>query len=443
MSIPDRTITKVAWSELFPWICLFKTFSLASSVTVVAFATLGTVVAPVGWIISEKLFLTPALIQSDPFFQELTEANRSPYRGVFEQTRKPVSNVELWGARLNGLRAVFDRLTAPYRALFQVRLGARRFWYLVFGCLWSLGGWSFAGCCISRYAAISLARDERLPINEVWAFGCQRWFNCVLAVVACFLVVGLFCLPCVLIGLLLTGDVSSVIGALLWFIVAACGLGMAVVLIGTLFGWPLMIATVAAENQNALDAVTRAFAYVYQRPLHYALYGLVAVLFGGFCWLIIVTIAQTAINAGFWGASWSANVGNPGRIDDFRRFAEVESSLSVAAETVSGQTDAQLRSRTLEFSTRMIRFWNGMISTLAVSLLYGLFWCEAVAIYLLLRRDVDETEFDEVYVEGDQRVYELPPLKSDEMGVPTIERLEEYRNRKNSEPSQTLDSLGE
>jgi len=45
----------------------------------------------------------------------------------------------------------------------------------------------------------------------------------------------------------------------------------------------------------------------------------------------------------------------------------------------------------------------------------------ASAIYLLLRKDADETEMDEIYIVDEKRTYELPPLKSDENGIPQVQ----------------------
>ena len=45
----------------------------------------------------------------------------------------------------------------------------------------------------------------------------------------------------------------------------------------------------------------------------------------------------------------------------------------------------------------------------------------ASAIYLLLRKDVDDTEMDEISVVNQQRTYELPPLKTDENGIPQVQ----------------------
>jgi hypothetical protein len=443
MSIPDRTVTKVSWKDLFPWLCLLRTFAIAGSVTVVAFAALATVLSPIGWIVSEKVFLNKQTIQSDPEFQEFVEINRSPYRGIFDESLKPGNYVELFGARLSGARAVFERTTFPYRMLFRGGLGARKFFYVLFGCAWMLVAWSFSGCCITRYALLRMTRDETLPIDEVWEFGVKRFFNCVLSVLACFGVVVLFCLPCFLIGLFLTTNATSILGALLWVIVSICGVGIALSLFGLLFGWPLMIASVSAENQNALDAVTRSFAYVYQKPLNYAFYALMALIYGGFCWLIISYIANMAINASFWAASWGTNIGNPDRIAEFMAVSEPELVPVVDAVAAGGDSSKEATSSALNFSAKVIRFWNGMISTLAVSFLNGLFWCLAAGIYLLMRWDVDETEMDEVFLDEDSRTFQLPPLKSDENGIPQIQKLEDYEASRQKSESSGVDALGE
>ena len=47
----------------------------------------------------------------------------------------------------------------------------------------------------------------------------------------------------------------------------------------------------------------------------------------------------------------------------------------------------------------------------------------STAIYFLLRRDVDATEMDEVFLDQDEseEAYGLPPLKTDDAGAPTVD----------------------
>ena len=72
------------------------------------------------------------------------------------------------------------------------------------------------------------------------------------------------------------------------------------------------------------------------------------------------------------------------------------------------------------FGAGLIRFWAGCVKLLAVGFIFAYFWSAATAIYLLLRRDVDATELDEVFLDEDasEEAYGLPPLKTDEAGAP-------------------------
>jgi hypothetical protein len=304
--------------------------------------------------------------------------------------------------------------------------------------------WTFAGCAISRFALLRLTREETLPIDEVFHFSRERWGVCLLAFAACFGVVALLCVPGFFIGLLLVNDWSAWLGGLLWIFVVGFSAAMAFLLFGLMFAWPLIVTSVAAENQNALDAVTRSLAYVFQRPLNYALYGLIALAFGGFCWLIVSQIAASTIQLAFWNGSWGASVYNENRMDEFigTRSFELEPARASEAAAV---TNPDERAFTLKAGANLIRFANGLVSTLAVAFMYGLFWTLSSGVYLLLRHDVDETEMDEVFIDEESRTYDLPPLKSDAYGIPQIQPLEEYQQtmeNKNNERN-NLDGLGE
>ena len=65
----------------------------------------------------------------------------------------------------------------------------------------------------------------------------------------------------------------------------------------------------------------------------------------------------------------------------------------------------------------MIRLTVLLVRIVATGFNHAFFWCAASAIYLCLRRDVDQTEFDEVFVEDEDNSYQLPPLKAGEGAV--------------------------
>ena len=57
------------------------------------------------------------------------------------------------------------------------------------------------------------------------------------------------------------------------------------------------------------------------------------------------------------------------------------------------------------------------MTTLAVAFGFSYLWCSSTVIYFLLRRVVDATELDNVYVAEEQGLHGLPPLKTGDDGV--------------------------
>jgi hypothetical protein len=113
-----------------------------------------------------------------------------------------------------------------------------------------------------------------------------------------------------------------------------------------------------------------------------------------FCdWIVLTTE---------WAASW-------GSTSELMR--QVTSVLPHVAETPEEFTGADVG------MSKLIYFFSGCVRSVPVAFLYSYFWCAAMMIYLLLRRDEDQTEIDEVYLEEEQETYGLPPLRTDSAGV--------------------------
>ncbi len=70
----------------------------------------------------------------------------------------------------------------------------------------------------------------------------------------------------------------------------------------------------------------------------------------------------------------------------------------------------------------LIRFWVGCLKFLGIGFLYSYIWVAGSAMYLLLRRDVDATEMDEVLPEeeAEPQPAPLPEVKTDEAGAPVV-----------------------
>lgn len=419
-------VQKISWNDLCPWTLIFKTLPVASSVSVLVFALLGVVVSPMGWFLSESLFINDSLKQ-DHRLMEIVQVNRSPYRSVFQATETH-NNIVVFGASLSGPRKVFRQYVKPFEYLFNSDWGVRQFLYFLLGCCWSIFVWSFVGVAIARICLLRLTRNEQTGIDDAFQFAFQKWLTTAGAIVIPLIAVTLFCIPGFVIGLLMGFDLGVVIAGVLWFVALAGALAMGLLLLGLMFGWPLMVASVGCEGQNSFDAMTRAYAYTFQRPLHYAFYIVIAILFGGFCWLIVSELTNGVVDLAFWSASWGANLVSADRIDTIHGLVPVSEDGSESLIT-TGQN--------------LMEMWNALLKTLAAAFIYGLFWCMASAIYLLLRKDVDETETDEIYMVDEKRTYDLPPLRSDENGIPQVqdpvpvsETPEPADENSNSEPDE-------
>jgi hypothetical protein len=428
-------VQKISWSDLCPWTIIFKTLPIASSVTVLVFAVLGIVLTPMGWLLSDSIFINEGL-QQDNELMRVVQINRSPYRGVFLSKEAHTESISVFGAELSGPRAVFSQYVAPFEYLFSNqrsalppdaakevgRYGFRKFLYFFFGCLWSIFVWSFVGVAITRVALLRLTRNEQSGIDDAFEFAFDKWLTTAGAIGVPLIATAVLCIPTFVIGLMMGFDFGVVVAGILWFIVLACSIGMGLLLLGLLFGWPLMVSSVSCESQNSFDAMTRAYAYVFQRPLKYVLYSLVAILFGGFCWMIVAGLTNGIIGLSFWSTSWGANVVSAERIDIVQGIVAVNEDGSQAM---------------VDNGSSLISLWHALLKTVSAAFIYGLFWCMAAAVYLLLRKDVDETEMDEIFLSEEKRTYELPPLQSDEQGIPQIQDPTPVR-----EPVSDLDDSG-
>jgi hypothetical protein len=136
-----------------------------------------------------------------------------------------------------------------------------------------------------------------------------------------------------------------------------------------------MVATTGIERGDSFQAISTSFSYLYQRPLHAAFYTLVAALVAVPALVLAALVADATAGLALWGAS-------------FGMGHERTASLLPAAITEQSP-----------FGARAIGFWTQVLETVLGAFGWGYFWSIATAAVLLLRRDVDGTEIDEIAFE--------------------------------------------
>ncbi|MBN2580500.1 MAG: hypothetical protein JXB10_16060 [Pirellulales bacterium] len=397
-------VRSVAWSELLPWLILVRSFRLVLSINGLGMIVLGAIAVflmTLGWWFFGSIFSTdsghPATAWLEPY------AN-CPWLAATETVpdTPPI---------LYGVQPSLDTRQEPFTDSW--RLLSRPLWkalyhpsFLDLLCLtlcglWSLAVWSYFGAAITRIAAVQLATGEHVPLTAALRFAGRHylsyfgapWFPLAGAAIVTVLMFAL--------AWLLHWGAGVLIAGLLWFLLLIGGLVLTLILVGLFFGWPMIWGTISTEGSDAYDALSRSYAYVYQRPLHYVFYVAVAAGLGWLAWFFVQNFAAAIIYLTYWAASW---VTGTGLISTIQNGQELNSSLGNAGVAI-------------------IHFWTGCVKLLAVGFGLAYFFSAATAIYLLQRRQVDATEMDEVFLDADADEPEsnLPPIVTDAAGAPEVQ----------------------
>ncbi|MBL9124932.1 MAG: hypothetical protein JNG90_14950, partial [Planctomycetaceae bacterium] len=247
------------------------------------------------------------------------------------------------------------------------------------------------------------------------------------------------------VGWLARFDAGIIALGVLFPLLLVGGVLIVILLLGLLFGWPLMWATISTEGTDTFDALSRTYAYVYQRPLSYLFYLVVATILGWLAAAFAWGIGAAVVYLTLWGTSWSAGVGRTEQIvaeiaprvsivwpvpappppppvhEKSPRF--VTGSMREAAEANAPPSPPALSS-TGRAGARLIAIWIGLVELVVIAFNVNFFWSAATAIYFLLRQQVDATELDEVFVEEEEERFGLPPLEVDAAGVPRAADVE-------------------
>jgi hypothetical protein len=278
---------------------------------------------------------------------------------------------------VDALATVVDpprNLVTPFVEMFAVEAPPGAFWHAVFSALWVAVVWGIIGGAIARIAVVELATGERVGFLSALRFAVRKGAPLIGAPLTPMLGVAFFTAWCALMGVFYripSSAVHSVLGVFA-FLPLLAGLVMAIILLGLAAGWPLMHATVAAESEDTFDALSRSYAYVYQRPGHYLAYAALAWVLGAIGLLVVSLFARATVKLALWGLSFGAP-------DDLLL------SLFQPAMATDQPLPVVIHSQ-----------WIGFVSLLAYGWVYSYFWTASTVIYLLLRHDVDGTDWNDI-----------------------------------------------
>jgi hypothetical protein len=239
---------------------------------------------------------------------------------------------------------------------------------------------------------------------------------------------------------------------------------MAVFLVG-LVGYPLMYTTLSAEGDQSdtFDALSRSINYVYQSPWHYAWYWFVAIVYGSIVTFFVLFFTSLSVYAGKWAVGLPASWIWPDRKPEYlfiytpesfgwKELLTKDSPYAVRGQWEKAESEKrekyefekhdlvidrqvytyhpvnkeaydQARSEYNFYNTwgaGIVCFWLTLILLVMLGFTYSFFWSAATMIYFLMRKKVDESEMDEVFVEEDEpSVPPAPPKIAEGTMAPT------------------------
>jgi hypothetical protein len=373
---PSGTVVhEIRWSDALPWWLLFRAAGAAFAPTVILLAAAGAVATWAGWSMADRLGLAGVDAAADVIAAAKADDLLLP--GAAPGASRPFGRpgwLRSLGDRLPAVVTDLTRLVAiPFRPTATLReLGgaaARIGWFLLV--------WSIFGTAIARHVALKLVGEDAPGVVGATWFGSRKWlpaFNSVL-----FVLVGVLALsvPGAILGLAMRTSWGLAFAGAVWPLVLLGAVVLAILVVGVVAGWPLMVACVGVERGDSFQAISTAFSYLYQRPLHYAFYALVALLVAIPSLAVAALFADATASLAMWATSFGMG---------HERTAAVLGGLADAAPAAA-------------WGARAIAFWNRGLETLLSSFGWGYFWAIATAAYLLLRQDVDGTELDEVVLD--------------------------------------------
>ena len=242
----------------------------------------------------------------------LLAGSRGAERGAGEQSGEQEAQSGEPGLRVHSFGPMIRTWAVFTRPVWQVvgpqvsgeSLTVGNVLSLLLSALWSLAIWAYFGAAISRIAAVQLATGEQVGWGAALRWAGTKWLAYFASPLLPMLGVAVAVLPILVLGFFMKADFFAVLVALLWPLVLAGGLVMAVLLAGALLGWPLMWATISVEGTDSFDALNRTYAYVFQRPLRYLFYVIVAAVIGWLGWFVVENFAALVIWLAAWAASW-------------------------------------------------------------------------------------------------------------------------------------------
>jgi hypothetical protein len=370
----------IDWNRTTPWWRLLsQTLSISWRASHLLVAGLAIAITYYGWLLASMLF-QPTLNAPIPFSKV---AHGELKDGIFT----------LWSY----VEPIYNEIAAP----ISLRSSA----YIVFGLLWTIGVWAFAGGVLARRSLMEMGVRTSVGWIPSCQLVCKRWLSMVWAITMPLVaVVCLACLP-ILVGFIgrfgnfgLTVSLGLMIPSTL--LVFAIGWPSII----SLLGFPLSVCAIVGEKKaDAFDGLSRSAAYMFQRPMTL---------------LVIFVIATSLVAMGDYLVHTVLQIGEAvlWRAYSFGLGKEIEPTVG----------NSPLLQHFLVLA-------KSILVGIQAGFLFSFFWSASAGAYLTLRYEIDHTNFDELDLNEIGAPIPMPTVKNDGRGVAEVTSESGEKNESNTD----------
>lgn len=262
--------------------------------------------------------------------------------------------------------------------------------------MFAFGFGGFAGFCLILFAAMlcrsiacEFAVNQHVPWPEAMAFALKRWIPLLGTFVLPGLALGLGVLGLLIGGLLMRVPGLDIVGGILYGPALFGSFLAACIIVLMALGGGMFVPAIAVEGTDAPDALARAFSYVKNRPLHYALYVVVLFVLGIVSWLVVLGIFSLTVAF----AGWGAGLGDP-------TIAPAVMSASTEGWWPGDSGGAWRLEGTKGIAGSVIELWISITAGLVAAYAFTYECAAFTVLYFAMRRVTDQQDFEDIWVPG-------------------------------------------
>ncbi|MCX7704402.1 MAG: hypothetical protein N2234_09980 [Planctomycetota bacterium] len=288
--------------------------------------------------------------------------------------------------------------------------------YFVYG-FWFIVVWGLFAGAVNRIYAYRIGRDESITIREAMGYGFKTWGTHIFSAVLLAVFVAVIFWAGVL-GVWVFGKIPYVsypgqillIPGFLLILIASFIIAFIIVILA--FAFDLISSAIAVERTDPFDAISRAYAYVTERPWHSLLYTGLATLF------VMFFLYFGHLTLGVSKRILATGLGS--------LYEPIQSYIGGTKFDIAfANTPATLG--WLGVAVKWI-LWVMQIFIFAAAV--ALWLASRTKSYLLLRQEIDGDDTDEIYIEEEELVEEVSTPAGEEKKE---EKKEEEKGEKKEE----------